>query len=182
MSKKVLIIIAQQGYQDQELEGTRKGLTAAGFEVVLASTVAGKCRGKFGGTETASIAMHDVHAKDYDRVAFIGGPGAAALKDDPDAPRIARDAVGARKPLGAICIAPTILATAGVLKGKRATVWDDPSTDSGQALGEQARFIESHGASFTGELVTIDGLIVTGNGPGAAEEFGKKLACLTIKN
>jgi len=33
---KALVVIAQEGYQDKELEGTRNGLLAADFEVILA--------------------------------------------------------------------------------------------------------------------------------------------------
>lgn len=168
--KKTLVIIAQDGYQDLELDGTRRGLIDAGFEIVLASKSAGLCQGKLGSTEQAEVAMKDVKIADYDRVAYIGGPGAGTLKDDPDALSIARATVAAGKPLGAICIAPTILAAAGVLKGKKATVWD-----SG---GEQIAFLKENGAMYSGESVTCDGLIVTGNGPGAALEFGKMFAGL----
>jgi protease I len=166
--RRALIIIAKTGYQDQEYAGTRAGLQAANFEIVIGSTEAGECLGKLGGTETADTALRDVEVADYDRVAYIGGPGAHSLKDEPEALRIAQEAVAARKPLGAICIAPTILAAAGVLHGKKATVWNGD--------GEQNAFLQSHGASYTGELVTVDGLIVTGNGPVAADAFGKALA------
>lgn len=165
---KALLIIAQQGYQDKELEGTATGLTDAGFEIVLASKEEGYCEGKLGGTQQASIAMRDVKVSEYDRIAFIGGPGAAALAEDPDALKIANDAYRADMPLGAICIAPTILAKAHVLDGKRATVWN--------ADGKQASLLEQYGAEFTDESVTIDGKIVTGNGPDAAEEFGRTIA------
>lgn len=168
--KKALLIIAQNGYQDVELDGTRRGLLDAGFEVVLGSTAAGLCAGKLGGTEQAVIAMKDVNVADYDRVAFIGGPGAATLKDDPEALRIARETFAAKIPLGAICIAPTILAAAGVLAGKKATVWDSE--------GEQITFLKQCGAEYSGESVTRDGLIVTGNGPKAAEEFGRMFAAI----
>lgn len=170
--KKALLVIAQEGYQDIELDGTRKGLLAAGFEVVLASKVAGPCRGKFDGSEQAAIAMKEVNVADYDRIAFIGGPGAFALRDDSDALTIARATVAAGKPLGAICIAPMILASAGVLKGKKATV----ATPN----DEQIPFFQKNGATYTGEPVTQDGLIVTANGPKAAEEFGKTFASVTI--
>lgn len=164
-----LLIIAKHGYQDYELKGTRDGLSAAGFEIVIASTDAGPCAGKFGGSEEATVALRNVRVTEYDRIAYIGGPGAGTLKDDSHALRIAREAMEAGLPLGAICIAPTILAAAGVLKGKRATVWDD-----GQ--GTQIAFLTSHGALFTGESVTTDGRIVTGSGPDAAEAFGKTFA------
>lgn len=168
--KRVLIIIAQQGFQDIEYAGTRKGLEEEGYEITVASTEAGTCVGKFGKEEQAEVSLKDVDVSEFDKVAFIGGPGAAALADDEDAKRIARETVQAGKVLGAICIAPTILARAGVLKGKRATVWD-----SG---GEQAAVLQEENATYTGEDVTVDGKIVTANGPPAAEKFGKTLAAL----
>jgi len=168
--KRALIIIAQQGFQDKEYEGTRAGLESAGYEITVASTEAGECVGKFGSLNVAKVALRDVDVSLFDKVAFIGGPGAAALADNEDAKRIARDTIKLGKKLGAICIAPIILARAGVLKNKKATVWD-----SG---GDQAALLESEGASYTGEAVTVDGDIVTANGPPAAEEFGRVLAAL----
>ena len=170
MNKQALLIIAKQGFQDVELNGTRDGLTDAGFDVVLASTEAGPCVGKFGGEETAAIALKNVKVSDYDRIGYIGGPGAANLWQNADAKRIAQDTVKAKKPLGAICIAPKILAAAEVLAGKKATVWNED--------GDQAGFLALHDVEYTGEAVTVDGLIVTGNGPEAAEEFGKTFAAL----
>ena len=167
---RVLIILAQQGYQDKEYAGTRNGLESAGYEIMIASTEAGECLGKFGGSALVDLALRDVDIKEFDIIAFIGGPGAAALAQDEDAKRIARDALAHGKKLGAICIAPTILARAGVLKGKRATVWDNG--------GVQAKLLQSEGATYTGESVTRDGDIVTANGPEVAEEFGQLLAAL----
>lgn len=168
--KHALLIIAQTGFQDVELNGTRDGLTAAGFEVALASTEAGSCIGKFGAQETAAVALNDVAVKDYDRVGFIGGPGASNLWQNADAKRIARDTVKAGKPLGAICIAPKILAAAEVLAGKKATVWNED--------GDQAGFLAMHDSEYTGDDVTVDGLIITANGPKAAEEFGRRFAAM----
>lgn len=167
---KALIVIAKQGFQDLELKGTRDGLVAGGFDIVLASTDSGPCTGKFGSTEMAQLALLDVDVKDYARIAFIGGPGAAPLADDPEAQRIARETVDAGIILGAICIAPTILAKADVLHGKRATVWNED--------GEQGDVLAEHGATYTAEDVTVDGSIVTANGPKAAEKFGKTLTSL----
>lgn len=168
--KTALIIIAKNGFQDVELAGTRNGLLAAGFAVTLASQEAGPCMGKFGGVEEAQLSLHDVRVEDYDRVAFIGGPGAHELRDNPQAHRIAKDTVELGKILGAICIAPTILAAAGVLQNKRATVWNGD--------GQQGEYLASQGAEYTAEPVTVDGHIVTGDGPESAEAFGQRLAAL----
>jgi len=169
--RTALLIVAQQGFQDLEYEGTRKGLTDAGFAVVIGSKAKGLCTGKFGEKISAIVALQDVVVEDYDRIAFIGGPGAAAFASDPEALKIANDTVRAGLPLGAICIAPTILAKARVLDGKRATIWDDGE-------GTQVRLLEQMGATYTGDTVTVDGLIVTGNGPEAAEEFGRAFAAV----
>ncbi len=156
-----------------ELKGTRDGLIAAGFSIVLASSETGPCVGKYDGNETADIAMKDVQVADYDRIAFIGGPGAFALVEDEEALRIAREAAASNMVLGAICIAPKILAAAGVLKGKKATV--------APADGTPQQFLIAHDAIFTDEPVVIDGNIITANGPAAAEEFGEMLAGMSVR-
>ena len=166
-----LVILAQQGFQDHEYEGTRKGLVDAGFGMVIASSTTGICTGKFGSTVSATVALKDVKVTEYDRIAFIGGPGAAAYASDPQALQIAHATVRADLPLGAICIAPTILAKAHVLENKKATVWDD-------GLGTQIAILRDNGAIYTGDTVTVDGMIVTGNGPEAAEEFGRAFAAV----
>lgn len=171
MPGRALVIIAQKGFQDIELKGARDGLTEARYVVTLASTEIGPCTGKYGGSEQATIALRDADVRGYDKVVFIGGPGAFALKDDQSALRLAREAVQNGKVLGAICIAPTILAEAGVLKGKRATVATPDNT--------QQKLLADRGATYTGDPVTVDGRIVTANGPDAAVEFGKTLASVT---
>lgn len=167
---KTLLILAQQDFQDHEYAGTRKGLESAGYEVKIASSEAGPCVGKFGDKAEADISLKDVDVAEFEKIAFIGGPGACAFINDPEAQRIAKEAIEQGKKLGAICIAPTILANAGVLQGKNATVWNGD--------GQQSSVLESAGASFTGEDVTVDGDIVTANGPPAAERFGEVFASL----
>ena len=166
--KRALVVIAKEGFQDVEEAGTRKGLASAGFEVIHASTEKGTCTGKFGGVIEAEVSLKDVNVANVDRVAFIGGPGAVNLWNNEDAKRIARDTVAAGKILGAICIAPKILAAAGVLRGVNATVWNDD--------GDQGIFLEDHGALYTDQLVIADGRIITASGPDVAEKFGKEFA------
>jgi len=168
-TEKALIIIAQEMYQDKEYEGTRKGLEAGGFSIEVASKETGECKGKYGGTEEATIAMRDANVEDYSRIAFIGGPGAGAYAEDPDALKLANDFSRTGRPFGAICVAPTILAKAHLLAGKRATVHE---SDDNIAI------LEQYSAEYTGDDVTVDGMIVTANGPDAAEEFGTTLASL----
>jgi protease I len=171
MAKKALIIIAQDGFQDLEYEGVQSEFVQGGLDITVASSSGGVCKGKLGSVVGGTQALSAVKTNTYDVVAFIGGPGAEAYARHPEALRIAHEAAAESIPLGAICIAPLILAKARVLDGKRATVWD-----SG---GEQAAILKQYGAEFTGEPVTRDGLIVTANGPEAAREFGRTLVQIT---
>jgi len=52
------------------------------------------------------------------------------------------------------------------LDGKRATVFDTT----------YASVLEGAGVTYTGESVTVDGNIITANGPAAAEEFARTIA------
>lgn len=169
--KKALLIIARSGFQDKELAAVRDALIAAGFVVELGSNKKGLCTGKFGSTEEALYGFEEIDLGNFDRVCFIGGPGAIEIADDAIAQHLTRSIVRSGKPLGAICIAPTILAKGGALKGRKATVWDD-------GKGTQIDLLDRCGAEYVNEPVVTDGLIVTGNGPEAAVEFGKVFAAL----
>lgn len=168
MPKKALLIIAQKDYQDREYERTRAVLERGGLEITVAGGQGGTCTGRFGGTVQGVLPLAQVNVADYAIVAFIGGGGAEAYVRDPEALRIANEAARAEVILGALCIAPLILAKAKVLEGRKATVWDD-------GRGTQERILTQAGAEVTGDSVTVDGRIVTGNGPEASEEFGRTL-------
>ena len=165
--KRTLLIIAQKDYQDHEYGAPKKILEDAGIEVVTASKQMGVCHGAFGGSTEATVAIADINVSDYDAIIFIGGAGAVNYQHDVQAHLTAQEAVNRGKLLGAICIAPTILAYAGVLEGKKATVWNQD--------GKKAEILIKNGATFIDEAVVVDGKIVTANGPPAAEMFGKKI-------
>jgi len=164
---KAVFIVAQRGYQDLEYSIPKKILEQAGIEVVTASKSGGTCIGKLGGMIKESVSLADIKTENYDLVVFIGGPGAVEYQHDSQAHHLAQEAFSKYKWLAAICIAPTILAYAGVLKGRKATVWNGD--------GRQSSLLSSQGAKYTGDKVTVDGKIITANGPEAAEEFAKTL-------
>ena len=110
------------------------------------------------------ITLDQINVADYDTILFIGGPGCYAYYDDSTAHKIAQEAVAQGKILGAICAAPGILSNAGVLKGKRATMFTD---DGSLAKG---------GATYTGKGVEIDGKIITATGPQTAKAWGEAIA------
>lgn len=165
--KKVLMIVAANNFQDEEFGQPYGLLTKLGATVKVASSRKDKATGVFGRNITPDLLISECKADDYDAIVFIGGPGAVEYFNDPDAHALARAAAAKGKVLGAICIAPVILANAGVLKGKKATVF--PS--------EQDQIV-AQGAQLSRQNVVTDGKIVTAVGPQAAREFAETLSRL----
>jgi protease I len=159
----VLLIISPTDYQDKEYNDTKTALEEADHIVFTASTVE-KAHGKLGGTAECDTLMYGINEGDYDAVAFIGGPGVFEYFEDEVAHSIAKDFYEAGKLTCAICAAPGILANTGLLDGKEATCWP----------GEE-QHIQEKGAKYMATPVHRDGLIITGNGPAAAREFGKEI-------
>ncbi|MGB9637442.1 MAG: DJ-1/PfpI family protein, partial [Microgenomates group bacterium] len=162
--QKILMIVAPEGFQEKEYFGPKNIFENAGYEVITATKGATKARSSQGTTINIGLQLNQVSIDDFSALVFVGGPGTTVYLDDQEVLTLAKEAVQKGKALGAICLAPSILANAGVLNGKRATAF--PSEENN---------LKAKGAIFTGEAVTVEGKIVTGNGPAAAEEFGKKI-------
>jgi protease I len=162
--KKVLMIIAARNFRDEELLEPKAILERQGAAVIIASSSLSPARGMLGASAQPHVLLRDVKSADYDAIVFVGGSGASEYWDNPTAHQIAREALSRGAVVGAICIAPATLARAGILKGKKATVW---ASESGQ--------LKNAGAQYTGESVEVDGNIITADGPQSAGAFGKAL-------
>jgi protease I len=163
--KRAVLIIASKNFRDEEFFETKFVLGDAGVETVTASTKKGAIKGMLGGIADATILVNDIVVDGYDAIIFIGGSGAVEYFNNGVALDIAREAADKGKILAAICIAPSVLANAGVLNGVRVTGF--PS--------EQAR-LQRAGAIYTGAPVERDGLLITGRGPESARLFGGAVA------
>jgi len=163
----VVMVIAPRMFRDEEYSEPKRILEARGAEVVTASVAPGECIGKLGLRAHAEISVADAANREWDAVVFVGGPGAAVYFDDPAAHTLAKRAAEGPGLLSAICIAPSTLAHAGLLSGVRATAFPSQEAD-----------LTAHGAVWTGASVEVDGRIVTGNGPEAANEFGETIGNL----
>ena len=165
--KKILMIIAPENFRDEEYFQPKEIFLKSGAEVTTASLKTGKIKGMLGGIAEAEITLDDVNVAYYDAIIFSGGSGATVYFDNEKALRIAKEAFEKGKVVGAICIAPAILANAGILKGKNATVWKSDET---------LKIFEEQGVNYTGKDVEVAGNIITANGPHAAKEFAYEIA------
>ncbi len=163
--KKVLLVIARNNFRDEELAKPSELLKKSGAQVVVAASSLEPSRGMLGALVKPDVLLKDCQAADYDGVVFIGGAGAKEYFDDAGARALAQQAKESGKVLGAICIAPVILANAGVLKGRHAVVF--PGMENALLKG---------GAKLGSGAVAADGRVVTASGPDAAESFGHALA------
>lgn len=174
LNKKVLLIIAQQGFQSKEYFDTREALQNEGISVVTTAPLHKMAYSHMGDEVMPDLALSEVRITDYDGVFAIGGPGALEYLDTGASARIFKDAQQTDNyPYGAICISPRILAKAGVLKNVRATGWDDDQ--------ELQSVFDTYGVVRVQEPVVVDGVVVTANGPMAARDFGKKIADVILK-
>jgi protease I len=155
------MIVAQDHFRDEELFQTRAAIEGAGHSCVVASHSPGLCSGTRGGTANADTSIDDVDVRLFDAVVFVGGPGARSFFTNSTALRIAREANRAAKVVAAICIAPVVLANAGLLRGKHAT-----------AFSSETPLLEQAGAAVQRPGVVTDGNIVTASGPEVARAFG----------
>jgi len=162
--KKVLMVIAKRDFRDEELFETRRVLESGGVEVTVASSSLDEAVGMLRGKAKADVLLQDAKATEYDAVVFVGGSGASEYWDSAVAHALATEAAQAGKVVAAICIAPVTLARAGLLKGKKATVFQSQKAD-----------LTTGGASYTGRPVEVDGRIVTADGPGSAAQFGEAI-------
>jgi protease I len=162
--KNVLMVIASTNFRDEEYSDPRKALEAAGARVTVACSSLNTAKGKLGLEVKPDVLISAVKESDFDGIVFVGGGGSKEYFDSPVAHKLAQGFYGKGKLTAAICIAPAILANAGLLKEKKATSF--PSSEE---------ILKAKGAAFTGSGVECDGKIVTGVGPEAAKKFGKKL-------
>lgn len=91
-----------------------------------------------------------------------GMPGAENLKNSPKVNTIIKQTAEEGKPVAAICAAPMVLASAGLLKNRKSTIY--PGMEG-----------ELMGAEYTGASVTEDGNLITGEGPAKAWAFALAL-------
>ena len=166
--KKILIIIAPKGFQDHEYAIPKEILEKGGFEVATASVKRGECRGAFGARVQAGYAINEADADEYEAVVIIGGQGCpAAYFNNEKIFKLLQDFYEKGKITAAICIAPVVLAQSGILKNKKATVWNED--------GKWKPELEKYGAIYADEDVVVDGNVITANGPGTAKKFGREL-------
>ncbi|MGC9434536.1 MAG: DJ-1/PfpI family protein [Methanomicrobiales archaeon] len=170
---KILVVIAPEQFRDEELEVPLSRFDEVGIGYDIASTRTGPCTGMLGAEAEATLAIAEATADAYDAICIVGGVGAQeALWDDRDLQGLVREFADQGKVVGAICLSPVVLARAGILEGRVATVFSTPASVAEMKRGK---------AELADIPVVSSGQVITANGPNAAgafaDEFVEKLGC-----
>jgi 4-methyl-5(b-hydroxyethyl)-thiazole monophosphate biosynthesis len=160
--KTVLVPLAQ-GSEELEAVTVLNILRRAGIEAVSASLDGQPIRGARGTMLIPDTSLDEALKRSFDMVVLPGGqPGSSNLKADARIIKLVQRMAAEDRYVCAICAAPSVLATAGVLDGKRATSFPG-SLDPFPKVSRQP------------QAVVEDGKLITSRGPGTAMDFALTL-------
>ncbi|MBU2590112.1 MAG: DJ-1/PfpI family protein [Nanoarchaeota archaeon] len=169
--KKILFIIAQD-FRDEELLEPMTLLAEQGCEIKIAAEKIEIIMGvkKVQIMPDMDLEEAAINLNNFKAIIFVGGPGAKIYFDNVLCHEIIKEAHAKRRIIAAICIAPIILAKAGILQGYHATVFTS-TTDKHYADGMRIR-----GAKYVAQDVVVDRNIITAKGSHVATKFGLAIA------
>lgn len=150
---RIAVLVADL-FEEPELLYPYYRLLEAGYEAVLVGSEAREYPGKHGYPVRAQVAVADVKAADLAGMVIPGGFGPDSLRLDPAMVALTRDMVRAGKPVAAICHGPSLLVSADVLRGRRATSYAAVRDD-----------VKNAGATWVDEPVVVDGPLITSRVP-----------------
>lgn len=164
ISKSVLIVIAPKDFRDEEFKEPYELLTNSGIKVVVASTDTSPSKGMLGMVVKPQTLLEAVEPESFDAIVVIGGTGCQVLWNNETLHKIIKKFDEKKKTIGAICIAPVVLARAGILKDKKATVYPGVAEE-----------IIPLCANYTTAELQVSEHVITASGPKAAKDFAKAI-------
>ncbi len=165
-TKRALILLPQEGFDDEAYRHVRAYLGTRAVQVEVASPATSLARGERVDETAPDLSFDAIDPSRYDAAIVIGGIGAESLADDARAHRILRGVAEKGGVVGATGTAVLVLGRAGLLRGKRVT---------GDA-SQNGRLAEA-GARWKGGEFVVDGRVVTGR-EGSALRFASRVGAL----
>lgn len=164
----VLLLIAARDFSYEEFQPVRDGLQAVGLTVQVCSEDTQPARALNDSLVRPDVLVRDANPTDYSALVVIGGIGSVTYWSDSAALGLVRSFAGSKgQVLAAIGIGPILLAKAGALKGRNATVYTD---------FRAIEFLQQGGARYVSKDVVIDDRIITASDPGVAEKMVQAIA------
>jgi len=159
LSHRRVAVLAADGFEQVELTAPVMAMKAAGATVEIVSLRPGRIRGlnlhEPAGRVRVNRTLADADPMDYDALFVPGGfINPDLLRQSAEAREFVRAFDSSDKPIASICHGPWVLASAGLLSGRRLTSWPGIRDDMVNA-----------GATWLDEPVVNDGNLITSRGP-----------------
>ncbi|KKW90391.1 DJ-1/PfpI family protein [Sphingobium chungbukense] len=175
MTKRVLLLLAD-GFEPLEAAGFTDVLGWANIDgeepiELVSAGLRSPLKATFGFSVIPQALVGELDLDSFDAVAVPGGFEGAGFYEDALSQRfsdIIRRFSDKQQPVASVCVASLSLGAAGVLKGRRATIYH-------QIGGKRRAQLEHYGAKFVDEAVVVDGMLITSTGPGTAIEVAFEL-------
>jgi protease I len=151
---KRIAILAENLYEDLELWYPALRLREAGAAVTIVGSQADTYTSKHGYPVQADAKADEVQAADFDAIIIPGGYAPDHMRRSPAMMQLVRDACQQEKVVAAICHAPWLLVSAGVVRGKRITCVASIKDD-----------VVNAGGRYEDREVVRDGTLITSRMP-----------------
>ncbi len=156
---KTALVLFAAGSEELEAVTIVNILRRGGVTVSLAGLSDGVLRGSRGISLLPDTTLESALHQSFDMIVLPGGqPGTNNLKFDPRVLQLLQKMSAQDKFVTAICAAPSVLAEAGLLDGKRATSFPTCLDDYPKVAQQMTAVVE-------------DGKLITSRGPGTAMDF-----------
>jgi protease I len=151
---KKTAVLVEDHYQVLEVWYPLLRLREDGIKTVLVGTGKKEYRSKEGYPAEEELSIKEANPRDFDAVIIPGGYAPDILRRYPEVNNFVRDMYNRGKVVAAICHAGWVLASAGILKGKRVTGFSAIKDD-----------LINAGAQFIDKEVVVDDNLITSRNP-----------------
>jgi len=160
----MLVILAKNNFNEEEYLIVKKVFEKSGKTIFIASDSNTICSGEKGLKVGADLNLFNVNEINFAAIVIIGGKGILDYRKNSLVQKIAQQFNKAGKVVAAICIAPIILAEAGLLKSVGATCHPECKNE-----------LISLGIHYRDTNIVNENNIITANGPHSAVQFAETI-------
>lgn len=161
---KRIAIFVEKDYEDIEFWYPYYRMKEAGAQVEVIAPKIESYQGKKGLTAKSDKAIEDVSAEDYDALIIPGGYSPDHMRRSKEMVSFVKEIYDQGKMVAAICHGPWMLASAGIVKGKRITSFFSIKDD-----------LINAGAEWVDEEAVVDGNLLTSRNPNDLPAFCRTL-------
>lgn len=165
LTGKRIAILAEQDFEDSELNEPLRTMKDAGARVVVVGSGLKKSyQGRRGTRVKVDASAGQVRGEDFDAVIIPGGYAPDKMRLHQNMVDLVRKAYDSGKVVAAICHGPQLLISADIVRGRRVTSWPSVAID-----------LKNAGARWVDEPVVQDGNLITSRKPADIPRFNKAI-------